>query len=320
MTLNTQTSRIIDPVLTETAQGYKHKARVGHYLFPKADVSQRGGTILEFGKESFRMANSRRAPGGNTQRVQIGYAGKPFNLVQDALDGQVPREHLQDAEQVPHIDLGMRAVGSVMDNMTLGLEYEQAQIATNPENFADKHKLDLTTEKHWNDPTSNPLDIMDKAKEQVRLTAGCDPNVFVISKPVFIGLKNHPTIKDQFKYTTAESITTNMLAAYFDLEKLAVGRSVMLDSPDEDAKFIDVWGNSGILAYAPVEGAGFEEPSFGYTYTLKGHPFVEKPRYDGDTKSWLYGVTYERLPVLTGASSGFLFQNVIGESVGGENA
>lgn len=33
---------------------------------------------------------------------------------------------------------------------------------------------------------------------------------------------------------------------------------------------------------------------------------------NGDTRSWLYGVTYERAPVLTGISSGFLFQNVTG--------
>lgn len=313
MTNNTQQARVIDPVLTETAQGYVHKSRVGHVLFPRADVNQRGGTILQFGKESFRLANARRTPGSNTQRVQIGHSGEPFNLVQDALDGVVPREHLQDAEQVPKIDLGIRASRSVMDNMTLILEHEQAKIAINPDNYGDVNRLDLAAESHWSDANSDPLVFIDAAKEQVRMTAGVDPNKMVIAKPGFNALKNHPKIKDQFKYTTAESITAEMLAAYFDLEKLAVGRAVMLDSPDENSGFIDVWGNHAVLAYVPSDSQGFEEPSYGYTYTLKGHPYVEQARYDGDVKSWLYGVTYERLPVLTGSSSGFLFQNVVGE-------
>ncbi|MFC3086888.1 hypothetical protein [Tabrizicola soli] len=55
-----------------------------------------------------------------------------------------------------------------------------------------------------------------------------------------------------------------------------------------------------------------EQPSFGYTYTLKGHPFVKPPRWEGGKRSWIYGVTYERKPVLTGIASGFLFSNIVG--------
>lgn len=102
-----------------------------------------------------------------------------------------------------------------------------------------------------------------------------------------------------------------MLAAMFDLEKVAVGRSVMLESPAEDAAFVDVWGNHAVLAYVPQATTGFEEPSFGYTYTLTGHPYVDKPVWDNTKKSWVYGVTYERMPVMCGPDSGFLFQNVV---------
>src|SRR5690606_18773494 len=109
MPMNNQQVRVIDPILSNVAQGYRHPERVGFALFPRVPVKQRGGQIIEFGRESFKRYKTRRAPGSNTKRVQFGYEGKPFALVQDALEGQVPWEHMQDANQVPGIDLGTQA-------------------------------------------------------------------------------------------------------------------------------------------------------------------------------------------------------------------
>lgn len=311
MSMNTDQARVIDPVLTQTAQGYKHADRVGMVLFPHADIAQRGGTVLHFGKESFRKTNARRAPGADTKTIQLGYAGKSFSLVQDALNGKVPREHLQDAQAVPGIDLGMSTIRTVMNNMTLSVECEQAELATNADNYGDNNKLALTGAAKWSDPASDPAKDVEAAKDQVRLRIGVEPNKMVISKPVFSALKEHPKIKDQFKYTSSDSITVAMMANYFDIETVAVGKSVILDSADDDADFSDVWGKDCILAYVPSESMGFEEPSFGYTYRLKGHPFVEKPYWEAGKKSWIYGVTYDRLPLLTGVDAGFLFKSVV---------
>ena len=309
--INTYLARVINPVLTTLAHGYKHPDRIGHVLFPPVDVMQRGGQVLRFNKDSFRIANARRAPGADTKTIQLGYLAEAFYLVQDALDATVPREHMDDAAQVPGIDLGLRAVSTVMNNLTLILEHDQAKLATDPGNYDANHKMALVGADKWDDPASDPEKDIDDAKDQVRLTTGTEPNRMGISKPVFKALKRHPKIKDQFKYTSSDSITAAMLANVFDLDQLAVGKSVMLESPDDDAAFTDVWGLDAILAYVPTKTTGFEEPSFGYTYRLKGHPQVESERWDGGKKSWLYGVTYERVPVLCGAPSGFLFQGAV---------
>ena len=75
--------------------------------------------------------------------------------------------------------------------------------------------------------------------------------------------------------------------------------------------FGDVWGKDAVLAYAPRSSSGLEEPSFGYTYTMLQNPFVEAPYWDGNKKSWIYGVTYERAPVLTGMAAGFVIKNAV---------
>ena len=62
-------ARVIDQILTTVARGYKNSAFVGMTLFPYVPVGQRGGRILKFGKEAFRLYETRRAPGGLVGRV-----------------------------------------------------------------------------------------------------------------------------------------------------------------------------------------------------------------------------------------------------------
>ena len=257
--------------------------------------------------------NSRRAPGANVARIQFGYEGKPYALKNFALDTPVPREFSQDAQTVPNIDLGKRAVNTLMNSLTLTLEIEQAELATNAENYGNDNKRALTMDEAWNTDSSNPIEAIEEAKDQVRLSCGVDPNRMAISSKGFRNLKNHPKIIERFKYTSAESITAKMLAALLELDELAVGKATYIEPDDATMAPKEAWGNFAVLGYVPVQDAAMDQPSFGYTYTLTGHPFVEMPRWDGDCRSWVYGMTYQRAPQLTGIASGFLFSNIVGE-------
>lgn len=310
--LNTNSARVIDPVLSGIAQGYRHAQRVGHVLFPAIEVMQRGGSVIEFGRESFFDYKARRAPGADAVSIQFGYEGKPYSLAQYSLDVPVPREHAEEAQAVPGIDLGKRAVNVAMDSLTLSLEIEQAELATNPVNYGVNNKVTLAGAGRWNQSASTPIADIEAAKDMVRKACGVEPNRMVISAAGFKALKYHETIAEKFKYTTADSITAKMLANLLELDELAVGKATYVDSTDAGAEFKEAWGNAAVLAYVPMQDAALEQPSFGYTYTLKGHPFVEPPRWEGGKRSWIYGVTYERKPVLTGIASGFLFTNIVG--------
>ena len=69
-------ARAVDAVLTAVARGYNHLfAPVANLLFPVVPVETRGGFVIEFGVEDFRLINSARAPGAATKRVQFGHAG-----------------------------------------------------------------------------------------------------------------------------------------------------------------------------------------------------------------------------------------------------
>lgn len=308
MAMNNQQVRVIDPILSNVAQGYRHPEHVGFSLFPRVPVKQRGGQIIEFGKDSFKRYNTRRAPGSSTKRLQFGYEGKPFALVQDALEGKVPWEHMQDANQVPGIDLGTESTNEVMNILSLGLEIEQAELATNAANYGVNNKVTLSGTDQWSDGASDPAKQIREYRETVRGAIGIRPNVMVVSAVGFNALCEHAKILERFKYTSSDSVTTDMLAKLFGLRRIVVGEAVYMN--EGSSEMVDVWGNEAVLAYVPEQISSRRQPSFGYTYALEGHPIVEEPYNERNAKSWIYPVTYERSAVLSGIESGFLIQDV----------
>lgn len=304
MNLNMARSRVVDPVLSTHVRGYRQASLVGHLLFPTVEVDVAAGKVIEFGKEDFMLYNARRAAGAATKRIEFGYEGKPFALVQDSLESKVPREYAREAEAVPGIDLGMRAASKVMNSLTLTLEYDQAAIATNPASYEADHQIVLSGGSQWSHADSDPALAISAARQTIRQSCGFYPNVMICGPKPYAALKNNKHIAAQFK--NADIITAALLAQLFEIEQVVEGRAA---TANDAGQFADVWGNYAILAYAPPNPSGQEEPSYGYTYTMKGHPFVEQPYWDPNQKSWIYGVTYERAPVLAGMAAGYLFVN-----------
>lgn len=300
-------ARIVDPVLSTHALGYKGAGLVAQTLFPTGYVGIYGGNVIEFGKEAFRLYNSRRAPGTATKRIQFGYQGKPYAIVPSALEAPVPRELMRDASQVPGIDLGARAVNTVMRSVQLEREYNCAQLARTAGNYDTSHKAALIGTSRWTGSASDPNADIRGAREAIRSTIGVYPNTVLLSATAFSACQENAKILDRTKYTGRDSITTDILARLWNVQNVVVGEATVADASDS---FGDVWGDDVIVAYTNISSdPNVEEPSYGYTYTIEGHPLVEQPYWDANAKSWIYGVSYDNTPVLSGITAGFLIQD-----------
>lgn len=307
--MNLGQARVVDPVLSTVALGYKLPNAVGEALFPRVPVGTRGGRVIQFGKEAFKLYNTRRAAGAATARIQFGYEGVPFALAGNALEAPVPRELQQDASVMPGVDLGSRAVSLAMRTNILSLEVEQAGVARNAAAYDANHKVALAGTAQWSDyansdPSTNVADWM----EAIRASIGQDPNTLLLSKKVFNKLKFHPKILDRIKYTGRDVVTTDLLAKLWEIPNVVVGGMVSFDDAGTAS---DVWGKDVVLAYTAIGSLNQEEPSYGYTYTYNGHPQVETPYWEPQTKSWIYGVNFDRAAVQSGITAGFLAQTVV---------
>lgn len=301
-------TRVVDPILSDHARGYRQAELVAPSLFPFADVSAYGGKVIEFGKESFKVYNSKRAPGTNTKRVRFGYEGKPYAIIPSALEVPVPRESLRDASAVPGINLATRAVNIALRSQLLEYEVDAAAIATAAANYDNNHKVALTGTDVWTNDASDPAGDIEAGKEAVRSSIGLYPNTLLLSAKAFSACKRNVKLIDRTANTGIRKVTLDLLRQIFEIENIVVGSGVVAS---DDNTFGDVWGTSAVLAYVSPGAdvnANIEEPSYGYGYRIDGMPLVEQPYWDNSAKSWIYGVSNDATPVLSGMAAGFLIQ------------
>ena len=310
-------ARIVDPVLTNVARGYRNAAYASTHLFPRVSVGQRGGNVVAFGAEAFQDVDSRRGPGAARQRVHVGYKGEPYALTQHALDGSLPIETLQDARATPGIDLGAATMRRTADVVDLRIEIEAADKATTAANYGAGHTAALGAGARWDSgDDQDPAQKVDEIKEAISQDIGVDPNVMVCSRPVVRQLKRHPKVLDQVKYTRGlqdadmgQLVVTNaMLASYFGIEHF-IDAAARKGAP---GAFEYVWGKSVVIAYSDVTPlASMGSPSYGYTYELEGYPVAAPAWYDHSCDSWIYPYTTEATPVIAGKGAGYLLQTVV---------
>ena len=305
-------ARVIDPILTTAAQGYKNAEMVGTALFPGVPVQQRGGKVISFGREDFRLYATGRTPGSNTKRVQFGHSSGSYALEQHALEGVVPFELMEEANRVPGIDLGSGAVQKTQDIISLRLEAAQAALATTAGNYGAGNKVTLSGTGQWSDYTtgvSDPVKDIDTAVEAIRAKTGRRPNTVVMGAAVWAKLKNHPKVIDRIKYTGRDSATPELVASLFGVKQVLIGDALY---ENDAGTLADVWGKFVVVAYTEVGGVSdMGRPTFGYTYQLGGYPMVEQAYQDRNAKSWVYPVTDEVAPVIAGADAGYLISAAV---------
>jgi len=118
--------------------------------------------------------------------------------------------------------------------------------------------------------SSDPGTTVDVVKGEVKLLTGRDPNCLTVGRQVHDILKRHSVIRDQFKYTGSQSITKEMLAKYFEVDKYLVADAIYNTAAQGVAASLSyICGKGMLLSYAPAN-AGLLTPSAGYTFKWRG--------------------------------------------------
>jgi hypothetical protein len=308
-------ARVVNPVLSSIAQGIQQNDLVGNYLFPAVDVPLRGGQILTFGREAFmQYAGLNRAPGSSTPRVQFGYSGSTYTLVDYSIEGKVPVEIQEEGQNSSFsLDHAAVALNGASRILQLRLEIAQATLATTLVNHASSNRVTLSGTAQWSDQASGvsaPLTNIETGKEAIRAGIGRYPNVGVMGASVWSSLKFDRTVRDYTKYTGREVATLDIIAALTGIPNWYVGAAV--SSNDAGTTLSDVWGKDVVLAYTETAGvASYGAPTFGYTYNLSGYPLAEEPYMDRNHKSQFFPVTRAEAPVIAGQLAGYLIKSAV---------
>ena len=306
-----------NPILTNMLLGMGQGTYIAEQLMPRLPQALSSVMLAKVGNERFKRYNLRRAPGAETKRVDVKYEGKVYSVEQYAVEVPIPREIIREADESRRLNVGnfldISRIAMVTASGILAQDYELdvAGLATLPASYAAGHSQAYAAGTKWSATTGTPVTDIRAASDVIRKKIGKRPNKLILSADAQTALISNAEVRGYLPNTQTGPANMDQLKVILNVQEIVVGDAIWMDNADVGQ---DIWGNNAILAYVPnMGGSGGDislaEPAFGFTNVIKGHPFAETPYYENNSKTWVYGGTFERRPNISYNTAGFLFQN-----------
>ncbi len=328
--MNLDQVRVIDPILTQLAQGYKNTDGVATFFAPSVSMNVRAGRTLTFGKEAFAAQNFLRSPGTNIQKISNEFGTRSFSLRQEAISWQIAEEVAAEAKNgAAAIDLRAYAAKDAANRLMQSWEIQVSEKVLDVTQYETGNVLDLVNYNsgadQFNSPTSDVEVLMDDLKEQVRSQIGCYPNKLVLSPDAFNALKRNKRIRDFMQRGVL--VNEKTLAEIFGLDEIRVARRLKLG--EDNASLENIYDNVAILFYhpsgatdgfTPALDANYGNPAYAYTYMLAGYPISTPERFNMDRRVFEGDILVERSFELVGmgetgrCGAGVVLLNPVGAS------
>jgi hypothetical protein len=263
----TQSDVHVDAILTGISVAYMQEADhfVAGKVFPSVPVTKQSDKFFTYTQaDFFRDEVQYRADGTES-------AGSGYGLSTDSYSANVWALHKDIGDQTranadAPLNMDQDATRFLAQQMLIRQERDWAT------NYFGTGiwDTDITPSTLWSASGSDPIGDVQAGINTMLTNTGYRPNVGVCSYAVFSILKNHTDIVERYKYTTSESMTTDLIARVLGLDELHVMGSIV-NSADEGAtaSYAQIGDKDMLLAYVPAS-AGLMQPSAGYNFSWTG--------------------------------------------------
>ena len=267
--------RIVDPVLTNLARGYRNAQFIGEALFPIAFMDKEAGVIPLFGKEAFELYDTERALRAQSNIMSPDDVDG-LDVVLREHDIAYPVDYREQAEAL--FDAQARASRRVVDVIDLRREVACAKLAQSPNTYLPGAKVTLAGNSQWSNGGGDPVADVERGKEVIRSRIGVRPNTITMGASAYASLKFHPKLQEALGGNERKLITVEHLKVLFGINDIHIGEALANTN-----SVGDIWTDTLQLAYVAKPQGGsqtnYEDPSFGYTLRRKGMPEIDT--YDG---------------------------------------
>lgn len=241
-----------DFVALQAARRVKVRKKLGKYF--KWDRASENRLVMR------QMGALEEVPTGTQAVTTADYECLKYGIGRDIdLDSE--------ANQDPEIKLLERATNYCVRQAHFRLEQNFADTCMVSSAWSNSKTGHASTQSStnfifWDDDSSSFLDNIFDAKPVVKkASGGYEPNTLILGYEVYQTLKTHPQIKDATKYTSADSITREMIARQCEVDRVLVMGGVLNSAQKgqtENNAFIG--GDDALLCYVnPNEPAISED-------------------------------------------------------------
>jgi hypothetical protein len=271
---------------------------IGLEVMPLYYTIKQAATYPVIPKEALlSIPDTSRAPRGKYNRGDWEYERGKFSTSENGWEEPVDDSERELVEgEVPGL-ADFVATKRAWNHIMRGQEKRVADKVFNASNFTANA---ITHE--WDDASNAvPIDDTNTGKMSIRSACGMLPNTMIMAYSTFENLKNCDQIVDRLKYTFAgidiNKMTTQQLAAVFNIERVLVGGAVYNSAGKGLAASIsDLWSNEyAMLTITAKNQEDVTEPCIGRTFLWTEdsaqNPIVEEYREE-QTRSDVFRVRH----------------------------
>ncbi|HSA05730.1 MAG TPA: hypothetical protein P5556_00965 [Candidatus Gastranaerophilales bacterium] len=294
----------INAYLSEVARGYTNSAFIADALFPTIESDLEKVDIFEFNKEAFQVYNTERAIRADSNVVSPkGFTKKTATLTEHDL--AYPIDYREE-EESKKVKLQLHATNVVTEGLRLKQEKQCADLVQKPASYPAGNKITLSGSSKFNVDGSDPVGVIEDAKDAIAGKIAQDPNTMVIGHETWKILKKHKQIQGLISNNQNKIVTLNFLKEIFEIPNIVIGRSVFMN---ENGNFTKVWKDNIILAYVPALSSRTEyDPSFAYMIKKKNALNIDEYRKEGNKLKFIRA-TDIYTPFLVGPDAGYLISD-----------
>ena len=258
----------INKPLTNISVAYVQKQGwVADIVFPQVPVENQSDLYYTFTKDDFWRDEAKvRAPATESAGGGFGLSTTAYRCTVEAYHKDIDDQLRANADSVLQLDRA--ATEFVTQKLMIRRERRWATTFFTTGVWG----TDITPGTLWSvSATSDPMADVELGKVAIALNTGFVPNTMVIGYQVLSALRNNAKIRDQFKYTSAESINEAMIARFFGLDRVLVMQNVYATGNEGAAAPANAFigGKSALLCYS-APSPSIMTPTAGYSFAWTG--------------------------------------------------
>jgi hypothetical protein len=299
----------IDTALTNVSVAYRNAAFVADKIFPAVPVASQSDRYFKAGKHNLRADDDLRRPGAEANEIEWTYSNEPYYA-----DGHALRQAIPDPwrANAGGMNMDVDATEQLTDKLLLNQEIGLFNTLTGAGGLT---AVDLAAAQ-WDNDTIDPIKRIDLEKEAIGKKIGLRPNVLLLSRPVFRGLRNNAKVTGRITGASElrnATVSLDQLADALELEEVIVADAVKQTVREGQADVLDyVWGKYALLFRRP-KTPGLRTVSLGYHFVWQtGNNGQLVKRYRQETReSDIIEVQKYYDQKIVAAEAGTLFSNVV---------
>ena len=257
----------VDAILSNMSVAYMQEAYafVAGRAFPTVNVQKQTDKYFTYSQSDFfRDQVQRRADGTESAGTGYSLSTATYNAEVYALHKDIGDQTRANAD-IP-LNMDMDATRFLSQQMLIRQEVQWASDAFTTGVWG----TDATPGTLWDAASSTPIADVETAKNAVLTNTGYVPNTVIMSYKVFSALVDNSDIVDRIKYTSQESVTEELLARLFGVDRVLIMAATYNTAAEgATASYSLVGDKDALVCYTPAN-PGLMVPSAGYNMVWTG--------------------------------------------------